>query len=62
MSRKKKHEDNDENMKIYPDVLPGAPRGLPDQQIVPGPKRGGVKANSVRMGNDTVKNNQGWSK
>lgn len=62
MSRRKRHADTDENMKIYPDVVPGMSRSMMDSQTVAEPKRRGAKTSSVRMGNDTTKNNRGWSK
>lgn len=62
MSRRKRHTDTDENMKIYPDVVPGVSRSMMDSQTLAEPKQRSAKANSVRMGNDTTKNNRGWSK
>lgn len=62
MSRRKRHSDTDENMKIYPDLVPGMSRGIMDSQTVAEPKQHNAKTSSVKLGNDTIKNNRGWSK
>lgn len=60
LSRRKKNAENDENIKIYPDIVPGLSHSILDTQINEIPERGG-KTNPDKGGSN-IKNNRGWSK
>lgn len=59
MSRRKKNDENDENIKIYPDIVPGLSHSILDAPNTAAPKRsnstGADKGSNIKI-------NRGWSK